>query len=136
MNGYKRFNRPLLFQLPPDRAHALASSTLRWERPWRALEPPPADPRLRTNLAGIPLENPVGLAAGFDKNGDMVAALTHLGFGYIVVGSIMPMPRWGNPFPRNVRYPKHESMADAAGLPSKGRAHAIGPARLLAREAG
>ena len=57
-----------------------------------------AEPRLRTRFAGIDLPNPVGLAAGFDKNCELIGALSCLGFGFLTVGSVMPQPRYGNPF--------------------------------------
>jgi dihydroorotate dehydrogenase (fumarate)/dihydroorotate dehydrogenase len=83
------------------------------------------DPRLKTNFTGIELPNPVGLAAGFDKNAELLGALSCLGFGFICVGSIMPEPRYGNPFPRLVRYRDRESIADSMGVPSKGRDYAV-----------
>jgi dihydroorotate dehydrogenase len=84
-----------------------------------------SDPRLATTFAGIEISSPVGLAAGFDKNGDLLDSLSCLGFGFICVGSIMPEPRYGNPFPRLVRYRNSESIADSMGVPSKGRAYAV-----------
>jgi dihydroorotate dehydrogenase (fumarate)/dihydroorotate dehydrogenase len=119
---YRAALRPLLFSLSPDRSHALAHAALRWALPWRILS---AFPRLETRFAGVTLPNPVGLAAGFDKDGELVEALSYLGFGFVTVGSIMPQARPGNPFPRLVRYPETRSMADSMGLPSKGRDHAL-----------
>src|SRR5262249_61703163 len=91
--------RPLLFALSPDRSHALAQKALRFAAPWRALAAVVglelADPRLRTRFAGIDLPNPVGLAAGFDKNCELIPALSCLGFGSVTVGSSMPVPRPG-----------------------------------------
>jgi dihydroorotate dehydrogenase len=117
--------RPLLFGLAPDRSHALAHAALQWSAPWRALAAASglaiADARLRTRFAGVDLPNPVGLAAGFDKDCVLIPALSALGFGSITVGSIMPQPRPGNPFPRLVRYPETESLADSMGVPSRGR---------------
>jgi dihydroorotate dehydrogenase len=121
--------RPLLFRLSADQSHALAHAALRWSGPWRTLAAAGAlavtDPRLRTRFAGIDLPNPVGLAAGFDKNCELMAALSCLGFGYITVGSIMPLPRPGNPYPRLVRYPETESLADSMGVPSRGRDYCV-----------
>jgi dihydroorotate dehydrogenase len=132
---YSSVLRPLLFRLSPDRSHALAQAALRWSPPWRALggADEPADPRLRTSFAGIELPNPVGLAAGFDKNCDLLDALSCLGFGFVTVGSIMPEPRYGNPFPRLVRYPETKSLADSMGVPSKGRAYAVERLRRFER---
>lgn len=119
----------MLFRLDPDRSHALARAALRWAPPWAMLAALSGmgaqDPRLRTRFAGLELPSPVGLAAGFDKDGDLVGALSCLGFGFITVGTVMPQPRSGNAFPRLVRYPASESLADAMGLPSRGRDHAV-----------
>jgi dihydroorotate dehydrogenase (fumarate)/dihydroorotate dehydrogenase len=121
--------RPLLFQLSPDRSHALAHAALRFGLPWRMLAAASglviADARLRTRFAGVELPNPVGLAAGFDKNCELIASLSCLGFGFITVGSIMPQPRPGNPYPRLARYPQTESLADSMGVPSRGRDYCV-----------
>ena len=121
--------RPLLFRLSADQGHALAHAALRRSAPWRILSSASAlavtDPRLRTHFVGVDLPNPVGLAAGFDKNCELMAALSCLGFGFITVGSIMPQPRPGNPYPRLVRYPETESLADSMGVPSRGRDYCV-----------
>jgi len=118
--------RPLLFALPADAAHDAAHAALSWPAPWRLLgrfNGLADDNRLATRYAGIPLRNPVGLAAGFDKDGDLVAALAPLGFGFLTVGSVMAQVRPGHARPRLVRYPERLSLADSMGLPSKGRDH-------------
>jgi dihydroorotate dehydrogenase len=129
MSFYRAALRPLLFQLSPDASHTLAQAALRVALPWQALAAVQGleirDPRLHTRFAGLDLPGPVGLAAGFDKNGDLLAALSSLGFGSINVGTIMPLPRYGNPFPRIVRYTDTESLGDAMGVPSKGRPYAL-----------
>jgi dihydroorotate dehydrogenase (fumarate)/dihydroorotate dehydrogenase len=122
--------RPVLFRVPPDAAHDLAKVALR--RPWlwghgAAGDP---DPRLATDLAGLRLRSPIGLAPGFDKNGDLVAGLARLGFGYLVVGSITPEPRAGNPKPRLLRYVQEASLANCMGMPNVGLEGAV---RLLSR---
>jgi dihydroorotate dehydrogenase len=121
--------RPLLFALSPDRSHALAHAALRVAAPWRTLSALGGlevnDARLCTPFAGVDLPNPVGLAAGFDKNCELIPALSCLGFGSITVGSIMPLPRPGNPFPRLVRYPETEALADSMGVPSRGRDYCV-----------
>ena len=130
MNFYRDAVAPGLFTVSADRSHALAHAALRWAWPWRILSVASQlvvdDPRLKTRFAGIELPNPVGLAAGFDKNAELLGALSYLGFGFICVGSIMPEPRYGNPFPRLVRYRDRESIADSMGVPSKGRDYALG----------
>jgi dihydroorotate dehydrogenase (fumarate)/dihydroorotate dehydrogenase len=130
MSFYRTVVRPLLFRLSGDRSHAVAQYALRASPAWRALATLERlqvdDPRLRTRFAGIDLPNPVGLAAGFDKNCELIGALSALGFGFLTVGSIMPEPRFGNPFPRLVRYPESQSLADAMGVPSRGLAYCVG----------
>jgi dihydroorotate dehydrogenase (fumarate)/dihydroorotate dehydrogenase len=129
MSLYRSIARPLLFRLSPDRSHALAQAALRVPAPWRAASALGRwrvdDPRLRVRFAGIDLPNPIGLAAGFDKNCELMGALACFGFGFITVGSIMPEPRSGNPFPRLVRYPDTQSLADAMGVPSRGRDYCV-----------
>jgi dihydroorotate dehydrogenase (fumarate)/dihydroorotate dehydrogenase len=129
MSLYQSVLRPALFHLSADRSHALALGALRWAMPWRVLSLLEGlhqdDPRLRVTYGGVDLPNPVGLAAGFDKNCELIDALSALGFGFLCVGSIMPEPRFGNPYPRIVRYEEREGLADSMGVPSKGRAYAL-----------
>jgi dihydroorotate dehydrogenase len=129
MSFYRDVLAPGLFAVSADRSHALAHAALRWAAPWQILstvsELVVDDSRLKTTFAGVELPNPVGLAAGFDKNAELLPALSCLGFGFICVGSIMPEPRYGNPFPRLVRYRDRQSIADSMGVPSKGRDYAV-----------
>lgn len=127
MGVYDRVVRPLLFSLPADRGHDLAHTMFRLPGAGRllGLGSRVDDPRLATTLAGIPVANPVGLAAGLDKNGDMLAGLRHLGFGYLIVGSATLRPRAGNPRPRLIRYPDRLSVANSMGLPNLGVAHLV-----------
>jgi dihydroorotate dehydrogenase len=121
MDLYARL-RPTLFRLPADRAHDVARLALRVPAAFRLLgrSTQVRDPRLATDLAGIPLTSPVGLAPGFDKDGDLLPSLQHLGFGYVVIGSLTPEARAGNPRPRLVRYPDRLSVANSMGLPNHG----------------
>jgi dihydroorotate dehydrogenase len=124
---YESLVRPLLFRLSADRAHDLARGVLCSASPvWTVLGAPARreDPRLATRLGDLWLANPFGLAPGLDKNAEMLPALSQLGFGYLVVGSITREPRFGNPFPRLVRYPERWSMANSMGLPNRGLADA------------
>ncbi len=129
MSLYRNVLAPALFALSADRSHQLGNAALRWQLPWQVLSAvgglKVSDPRLTTTFAGIEMSSPVGLAAGFDKNGDLLDSLSNFGFGFICVGSIMPEPRYGNPFPRLVRYRNKESIADSMGVPSKGSAYAV-----------
>jgi dihydroorotate dehydrogenase len=88
---------------------------------------------LKCSFAGVELANPIGLAAGFDKDCDLLEGLSCLGFGFVTVGTIMPNVRPGNRRPRLVRYPETESLADSMGLPSKGRQHSIARLRAFRR---
>jgi dihydroorotate dehydrogenase len=112
--------RRLFFAMEPEAAHRVAQSLLGWPLPWRYIGAVPRDPVLRTELAGIPLANPVGLAAGFDKTCERLGALGALGFGYVVGGTITRLPRVGNPRPRLVRDPAHGALVNAMGLPNPG----------------
>jgi dihydroorotate dehydrogenase len=130
---YETALRPLLFRVSADRAHELARVSLRVAPPlWRVLGASARkdDPRLETELAGIRLSSPIGLAPGFDKNAEMLPSLAQLGFGYLVVGSITQKPRFGNPFPRLVRYPDRLSITNSMGLPNRGLAEAVRLLRL------
>jgi dihydroorotate dehydrogenase (fumarate)/dihydroorotate dehydrogenase len=91
------------------------------------------EPGLKCSFAGVDLTNPIGLAAGFDKDCDLLEGLSCLGFGFLTVGTIMPGVRPGNKRPRLVRYPDTESLVDSMGLPSKGRQHSIGRLRAFRR---
>ncbi len=120
-----RVLRPLLFSLPPDMAHDLSLWAFR-RRFWKYV-PVAEDARydLSTNVAGIDLQNPIGLAAGFDKNGDITASVARLGFGFVVTGSVRARPHPGNPRPWFVRRLQEDSLINSMGLPSKGAAHAL-----------
>lgn len=129
---YRSVAQPLLFSIPPEAAHRLAQGLLRLPLPWERLGGADRDPALRLSLAGIPLANPIGLAAGFDKTGRHVDALGRLGFGYVVCGTFTRRPRRGNAKPRIVRYPERASMVNAMGLPNPG---AEAASRALSRTA-
>jgi dihydroorotate dehydrogenase len=114
--------RRTLFMLDAERAHHLAQTALRWSAPWslvgrtqRAI-----DPSLHTDLAGIPLASPIGLAPGFDKSALVVRSLANLGFGYVVIGSVTKLPRSGNPRPRMFRDIPNEALLNSLGLPNTG----------------
>jgi dihydroorotate dehydrogenase len=130
MQWYRAVGRPAFFALPPEIAHRLANVLLGLPLPWDRLGGAARDPLLATTFAGIPLANPIALAAGFDKAGRRLAALGRLGFGYVVGGTFTRRARSGNPRPRIVRYPHRGSMANAMGLPNPGVEAA---ARTLAR---
>jgi dihydroorotate dehydrogenase len=120
MDWYRALARPLFFALPPEAAHRSAGALLGLPLPWRRIGGAVEDPVLGTVLAGIPLRNPIGLAAGFDKTCAHLDALGSLGFGYVVGGTITRAARRGNAKPRIVRHPRQDSMVNAMGLPNPG----------------
>ncbi|MCH8310872.1 MAG: dihydroorotate dehydrogenase (quinone), partial [Chloroflexi bacterium] len=124
---YRNLIRPLLFRLPPETAQKLAEETLKLGPLWEALSLilNYSHPALRTDLAGIALRNPVGLAAGYDKNFEVLPSLSSLGFGYVTGGTVTQTARPGNPKPRVLRYERDESLVNAYGFPSKGLNHTI-----------
>ncbi len=126
MRVYESAVRPLLFRLDAERAHNLTlraselggrSSVVR-RAAGRAFTV--RDPRLETTLAGIPLSNPIGLAAGFDKNARAIGMLGALGFGHLEIGSVSADASDGNPKPRLFRIPQDEGIVVAYGVPNDG----------------
>jgi dihydroorotate dehydrogenase subfamily 1 len=120
MGPYRSVARPLLFALPPEAAHRVAQRMLGLPLPWGRIGGAVRDDALAVTLAGIELQNPVGLAAGFDKTGRHLDAMGRLGFGYVIGGTFTDRPRSGNPKPRIVRIPERSSMVNAMGLPNPG----------------
>ena len=130
---YRRIVRPLLFGLPAETAQKLAERALRVTPAWKAGASGPDDTRLRSRWCGIKVSNPVGLAAGFDKDCRLLPSLAAWGFGYVVAGTVTLDPRPGNPRPRLFRDVGDESLTNALGFPGRGLAEA---ARELARARG
>ena len=135
MGPYRALARPVLFALPPEGAHHLAQALLRLPLPWKALGGVVDDPVLEVDLAGIRLRNPIGLAAGFDKSCRVLPALSAIGFGYLVGGTVTRQPRRGNRKPRIVRNPETRSIVNSMGLPNKGAAYAAKRLRKIRRRA-
>lgn len=126
MNFYKSVVRPILFQLSADRAHELAidfSSFVSRSNLLTGLLTPiyrNDDPRLKQQIWGLQFNNPVGLAAGFDKNGTVLRLIEALGFGFSEVGSITANAGTGNPKPRSFRLPDDRSLINRLGLNNDG----------------
>ena len=125
---YKAFIRPILFKLSPETAQSAAEMALRPEFIWRKLAPflTVSSARLEIDLAGIRLRNPVGMAAGYDKNCHVLPSLAALGFGYVTGGTVTESPRPGNPMPRVIRYEEDESLVNSLGFPNRGLDYAAG----------
>jgi dihydroorotate dehydrogenase len=121
--------RPLLFRLDAERAHGLALAALKL-MPGGARRPDPAGP-LACEVAGLRFANPLGMAAGFDKDGEVPDALLRLGFGFAEVGSITPLPQAGNPRPRLFRLAEDRAVINRMGFNNRGAADAS--VRLRAR---
>ena len=107
--------RPLLFRFDPETAHDLALKALR-----TGLVPGCKPKRNEVKLWDLTFPNPVGLAAGFDKNASALAPLSRLGFGFIEAGTVTPLPQAGNPRPRVFRDASTNSVINAMGFPAKG----------------
>jgi dihydroorotate dehydrogenase len=120
IDGYERFVRPVAFRLDPERSHSLVRPYLALHRGGARARRAVSSPLLRSTVAGLALRNPIGLAAGFDKNARMFDRIGELGFGYVTVGTIVPAPRTGNPRPRVIRYPDENALGNCMGLPSDG----------------
>ena len=106
--------RPFLFSLPPETAHRLG---LAWLRASAACRPPPSPPKVLPRKAmGLSFANPLGLAAGFDKNGGDTDGLARLGFGFAEAGAITPLPQAGNAQPRLFRLPMSRALVNRMGF--------------------
>jgi dihydroorotate dehydrogenase len=125
---FDRVAAPLLRRLDPETAHALALNVLK-----HAPLPRPGadDERLSVRAFGLAFPNPVGLAAGFDKNAEVPDALFRLGFGFVEVGGVTPQPQPGNPRPRLFRLDADEGVINRFGFNSDGLA--LVAQRLAAR---
>lgn len=133
--------KPLLFQLSPEAAHratvflldlaAAFPPTRRLLRRWYCVN----DKRLERQLLGLTFPNPVGLAAGFDKDGKHIEGLGCLGFGFIEVGTVTPKPQDGNPRPRLFRLPADRALINRMGFNNEGLEALTGRLRRL-REKG
>jgi dihydroorotate dehydrogenase len=124
-----RLIRPALFVIEAERAHGLALTALRVQP---AGSPPPLGGPLQIEVAGLAFPNPLGMAAGFDKDGEVPNALLGLGFGFAEVGSITPRPQAGNPKPRLFRLVEDQAVINRMGFNNGGAAAAA--ARLAARK--
>lgn len=118
--------KKILFLFQPETAHNIAELGLRVLPNCRVLNNYMVNknfvmnPKLSQDILGINFVNPVGLAAGFDKNATMVKAMPALGFGFTEIGTMTPKPQEGNPKPRMFRYPEKKSVQNAMGFNNEG----------------
>jgi dihydroorotate dehydrogenase len=127
-NLVDRLARRALSALEPEDAHQLALRALQYAPiPTAAAD----DPRLAVDAFGLTFPNPIGTAAGFDKNAQAVDAVLRIGFGFAEIGTVTPKPQPGNPKPRMFRLPADEGVINRLGFNNDG--HAAAAARLRAR---
>src|SRR5262245_45092573 len=121
---YRSLVRPILFHLPPETAHHLALKSLSLLKPFNSILASRSDSaaRLEVKLFDLTFTNPVGLAAGFDKDGVALSKLAALGFGHIEAGTVTYHAQPGNPRPRLFRLPKDRALINRAGFNNRGAA--------------
>jgi dihydroorotate dehydrogenase len=107
-----------LHLLPPETAHRMAIWALGHDLVAR--RPADACPRLATRLCNLALPNPLGLAAGFDKNAEALSGLARMGFGFVEIGTVTPRPQQGNPKPRLFRLPEDRALINRLGFNGEG----------------
>ena len=125
-------SRPVLFALPPEEAHELTLKSL--ERGLFPHDTAAPDPALHVELAGLAFPNPVGIAAGFDKDGRVPDAVLAMGCGFAEIGTVTPLPQSGNPKPRVFRLVNERAVINRLGFNNEG--HDGAHARLLKRPSG
>ena len=123
---YRHFIRPILFLFSPEVIHHLLTGTLRFlfripGIPWlvRSIYAV-RDPLLKTHFLGMEFRNPVGLSAGFDKNGEVFNEFSDFGFSHIEVGTVTPIGQPGNPRPRSFRIPRDKGLINRMGFNNHG----------------
>lgn len=129
MSMLDKIGQKLLFRFDPETAHGLSIAALKSGLPMGAC--PRRDDRLKTVLCGIEFPNPLGMAAGFDKNAEVPDALLGLGFGFAEIGTVTPLPQMGNPKPRIFRLVRDEAVINRLGFNNEG--HDMAERRLSAR---
>lgn len=123
---YKQILKPILFRFHPEQAHHITVRLLRvvtklpiakqlFESLYNS-----NSPSLARSVMGLAFKNPIGLAAGFDKDATMIQPLSSLGFGFVEVGTVTPKPQPGNPTPRLFRLPKDEALVNRMGFNNQG----------------
>ncbi|RWN45823.1 MAG: quinone-dependent dihydroorotate dehydrogenase [Mesorhizobium sp.] len=130
MSVLDRLGQKLLFAFDPETAHGMSIAALRCGLPVGARTT--LDARLKVSVCGLDFPNPIGMAAGYDKNAEVPDALLGLGFGFAEVGTITPLPQAGNPKPRIFRLTADDAVINRLGFNNEG--HAAAEKRLAARK--
>jgi dihydroorotate dehydrogenase len=112
--------RSLIFKFDPETAHGLAIKSLKFNFVPNVLDKDKNDPLFQTKLFNKNLENPIGIAAGFDKNAEVYNSLFKLGFGFVEVGTVTPLKQYGNPKPRVFRLVEDEALINRLGFNNLG----------------
>lgn len=128
--GIHALTRALLFRLDPEPAHALCLRLLGTGQQLGLLRPSGrSTPQVPVRVMGLDFPNPVGMAAGFDKDGTCLAALAGLGFGFVEVGTVTPRPQPGNPSPRLFRLEDQQALINRMGFNNQGVEALVGRLR-------
>jgi dihydroorotate dehydrogenase len=122
--------RSLIFKLDPETAHNLAIKSLKFNFVPNILDEDKSNPLFKTELFNKTLDNPIGMAAGFDKNAEVYNSLFKLGFGFVEVGTITPLKQFGNPKPRVFRLVKDEALINRLGFNNLGALNVVDRIRL------
>ena len=112
--------RSLIFKIDPETAHNLAIKSLRLNLTPNLRDENKDDPMFKTKLFGKEIDNPIGMAAGFDKNAEVYNSLFKLGFGFVEVGTVTPLKQYGNPKPRVFRLVEDEALINRLGFNNLG----------------
>ena len=112
--------RSLIFKLDPEIAHNLAIKSLKLNLITNIFDEDKKDPMFESTLFGKTIENPIGIAAGFDKNAEVYNPLFRLGFGFVEVGTITPLKQYGNPKPRVFRLVEDQALINRLGFNNLG----------------
>jgi len=112
--------RPLIFKIDPERAHNFAIQSLKFNLVSNVFDENKNDPIFKTKIFDKELDNPIGMAAGFDKNAEVYNPLFRLGFGFVEVGTITPFKQYGNPKPRVFRLVEDEALINRLGFNNHG----------------
>ena len=112
--------RPLIFKVDPEKAHTLAIKSLKFNLIPNVFDENKNDSIFQTKIFNKVLNNPIGMAAGFDKNAEVYNALFKLGFGFVEVGTITPLKQYGNPKPRVFRLVEDEALINRLGFNNHG----------------
>ena len=112
--------RSLIFKVDPEKAHTLAIKSLKFNLIPNVFDENKNDPIFQTKIFNKHLDNPIGMAAGFDKNAEVYNSLFKLGFGFVEVGTITPLKQYGNPKPRVFRLVEDEALINRLGFNNHG----------------